>query len=40
MKVHKGVHELTLTEDDVEMVVEKLQDRATEAWDDAEKKRE
>jgi hypothetical protein len=40
MKVHKGVPELTLTEDDAELVAEKVQDHATEAWDDAEKKRE
>jgi hypothetical protein len=40
MKVHKSVPELTLTEDDVEMVAEKVQDHATESWDDVEKKRE
>jgi hypothetical protein len=38
MKAHKSILELTLTEDDVELVVEKVQDHAaTESWDDAEK---
>jgi ParB-like chromosome segregation protein Spo0J len=40
MKVHKSVPELTLTEDDVELVVEKVQDHTAESWDDVEKQRE
>jgi hypothetical protein len=40
MKVHKEVPQLTLTEDDAELVVEKVQDHTTEAWYDVEKKRE
>jgi len=40
MKEHKGVAELTLREDDAELVAEKVQDHAIEAWDDVEKKRE
>jgi len=37
MKSHKGVLELTFTEDDAELVAEKVQDCTTKAWYDAEK---
>jgi len=40
MKVHKIIFELTLREDDVELVVEKVQDRAAQSWDNVEKKQE
>ena len=40
MKVHKSVSKLTLTEDDADLVAEKVQDHTTESWDDVEKKRE
>jgi hypothetical protein len=40
MKVHKEVPQLTLTEDDAELVAEKLQDHMTEAWYDVENQRE
>jgi hypothetical protein len=40
MKVHKGVCDLTLIEDDVELVEEKVQDHTIEVWYDAKKKRE
>jgi hypothetical protein len=40
MKAHKDVPEFTITEDDAEMVEEKVQDHVAESWDDAEKQRE
>jgi hypothetical protein len=40
MKAHKGILELTLTEDDAELVAENVQDRTMEAWYDVEKQRE
>jgi hypothetical protein len=40
MKAHKSIHELTLIEDDADMVMEKVQDRATKLWDNSEKQRE
>jgi hypothetical protein len=40
MKAHKGILELTLTEDDAELVGENVQDRTMEAWYDVEKQRE
>jgi hypothetical protein len=40
MKVHKAVIELTLIEDDVDLVIEKVHDYTIEAWYDAKKQRE
>jgi prophage DNA circulation protein len=40
MKAHKNVPELTITEDDADMVVEKVQDHVAESWDDTENQRE
>jgi hypothetical protein len=40
MKAHKSIPELTFTEDDVDLVIEKVQDHAAESWDDIEKQRE
>jgi hypothetical protein len=39
-KGHKGVPEITLAKYDVELVAEKVQDHAAEAWYDAKRKRE
>ena len=40
MKAHKGVLELKITEDDAQLVTEKVQDRTTKVWYDVEKQRE
>jgi hypothetical protein len=40
MKAHKEVPQLTLTEDDAELVIEKVQYHTMEAWYDVEKQRE
>jgi NACalpha-BTF3-like transcription factor len=37
MKAHKEVPQFTLTEDDIELVAEKVQDHMVESWYDAEK---
>jgi hypothetical protein len=37
MKSHKGIPKITLTEDDTDLVAEKVQDRTTEALYDDEK---
>jgi hypothetical protein len=38
MKAHKEVPQFTLTEDDAELVTEKVQDHTVEAWYDAKRK--
>jgi hypothetical protein len=40
MKAHKEIPQLTLTEDDAELIAEKVQDRMEESWYDVEKQRE
>ena len=40
MKVHKGIPKFKITEYDVDMVAEKVQEHTTYSWDDAEKQRE
>jgi hypothetical protein len=40
MKAHKSVPEITLIEDDANMVVEKVQYHTIESWEYAGKKRE
>jgi hypothetical protein len=40
MKVHKEVPQYTITKDDAELVMEKVQDHTAEAYEDAEKQRE
>jgi hypothetical protein len=40
MKVHKGVTEFTITKDEEEMILDKVQDCTAKSWDDVEKKTE
>jgi hypothetical protein len=40
MKVHKGVLEYTITEDDVEIVIENVQDHVEEAGDKVDMQRD
>jgi hypothetical protein len=40
IKLHKIVPEYTITEDDAELVAKKVEDRASEEYEEAEKQKE